>query len=165
MFAYFAGRRFGKTKMVIDWFFEAPDHRGIVVATPHDAMRIQKLIMDRCHAMGVTEQRCKYWRQHVFSIVDIGYGASLRGRGLQWAVDDIDRVLACLLGDNEPGLITGTATLVPSPPPQPGYVDSDATEAQEDDTRSIESHRALTQRPQATTHIVIGPGRYNGLDV
>lgn len=109
MFVYISGRREGKTRLVIDWFFEDPDHRGIVVHSEKARERMLRDLHKRFALQG-REVSPAWLSSHVMGLDAVTDGA-VRAWPFKWAIDDLDMILERLFRC-ELDLVTMSATTI-----------------------------------------------------
>lgn len=109
MFVYLSGRREGKTKLIIDWFFEDPENRGIIVHSVKARERMMRDLHQRFALQG-REVTPGWLNRHVMGVESVTDGA-VRAWPYKWAIDDLDMILERLFRC-ELDLVTMTATSI-----------------------------------------------------
>jgi hypothetical protein len=106
MYVYLAGRREGKTTLLLDWLFEDPDRRGILVSSEKDRERFMRLVVKRVELSG-REYEHRRWVPHVRTW-DV---AMHYGHPYEWAIDDLDMLISRML-HCDVKLVTMTGTQI-----------------------------------------------------
>jgi hypothetical protein len=177
MFVIVAGRGAGKTTALVDWFFEHPGYRGIIVANDSIKRNMVRELARKAAQLGFERCTPKWLTPFVVSARDFAMHGWLRGhQARQWAIDDADQVLQTMFGV-EIDYVAMNATLVPRivgaqifdeshswKAPSGDHVDGETIEV-EGVQRATTPHRALPAYKNPARDLEFRPRRDNGLDV